>query len=165
MITPVDNILCGPLNANKVNIENTLLKNIGYSSEILPNGFVSRNVNISVNENENNKSTFTEIINDCRKRLTYEGDKYKEIILDKQEPGEKGEDETIEKLILGMENRIKSIDNKILETYKNSILLDNSLPESYRSNKMLSNDDQEILKRLNKFLEQFASNKFTKNNL
>ena len=54
MITPVDNILCGPLNANKVNIENTLLKNIGYSSEILPNGFVSRNVNISVNENENN---------------------------------------------------------------------------------------------------------------
>ena len=164
MITPVDNILCGPLNPKKVNIDNTLLKNIGYSSEILPDGFISRNVNVSANENENNKPTFTYLINDCREKETYEGDKYKELILDKQEQGEENE-ETIEKLILGMENRIKSIDKKILETYKNSILLDNSLPESYRSNKMLSNDDQEILKRLNNFLEQFASNKFTKNNL
>lgn len=165
MITPVDNILCGPLNANKVNIENTLLKNIGYSSEILPDGFVSRNVNISVNENEKNKSTFTEIINDCRKRLTYEGDKYKEIILDKQEPGEKGEDETIEKMIASMENKIKNIDNKILNTYKKTILLDNSLPESYIRNIQFIPTDKDILERLNKFLEQFAKNKITKDDL
>ena len=32
MIKPVDNVICGPLNFNKSNINNILLKNIDYSS-------------------------------------------------------------------------------------------------------------------------------------
>jgi len=166
MITPVDNILCGPLNSNKINIENTLLKNIDYSSEVLPDGFISRNVNIAVNENENNKPTFTKIINDCRKKSkTYEGDKYKELILNKQEPGEDEKEETLEKMIANMERKIKSIDDKIYDTYKKTVLLDNSLPESYTRNITFQDKDKEILTSLNMFLEQFAKNKITKNDL
>ncbi len=162
MITPVDNLICGPLNFKK-NINDLILQNIDYSSETLPNGFISRNVNIVVNKN--NKLTFSQIINDCQKRETYEGDKYKEIILDKHEFSEDENNETIEKMITSIENKIKSIDNKILNTYKNTILLDNSLPESYSNNITFIKEDQEILQRLNMFLEEFAKNKYTKDNL
>jgi hypothetical protein len=162
MITPVDNLICGPLNLKK-DINNLLLKNIDYSSETLPNGFISRNVNIVVNKND--KPTFSQIINDCQKRETYEGDKYKQIILDTNEFDEDENDETIEKMIASMENKIKSIDTKILNTYKNTILLDNSLPETYSKNTTFIKQDQEMLQRLNTFLEEFAKNKYTKDNL
>lgn len=162
MITPVDNLICGPLNFKK-DINNLLLKNIDYSSEKLPDGFISRNVNIGVNQDD--KPDFTQLINDCQKRETYEDDKYKEIILNKHEFGEDENNETIEKMIINMENKIKNIDAKIINTYKDTILLDNSLPETYTRKISFIKQDQEILQRLNMFLEEFAKNKYTKDNL
>ena len=53
MIARTDNIICGPLNAQQ-NIYKILFKNIGYSSEVLEDGFISRNVNLY--ENKNNRS-------------------------------------------------------------------------------------------------------------
>ena len=68
-------------------------------------------------------------------------------------------------MIASMENKIKNIDNKILNTYKKTILLDNSLPESYIRNIKFIETDKVILESLNKFLEQFAKNKITKDDL
>lgn len=163
MIKPVDNVICGPLNFNKSNINNILLKNIDYSSEIMPDGFVSRNLNLV--KNQNNKPSYSQIINDCQKRVSFESDKYKEIILDKHEPGEDENEETLEKLITNMENKIKSINNKIIETYKNTVILDQSLPEQYSQKQMLSEEDQNILKKLNEFLKFFSENEYTKDDL
>ena len=160
MITPINNIICGPINAGK-NINKLLFEDIDYSFETLPDGFISRNVNLY----EKKRSTFSKIINDCQDRVVYEGDKYKDIILSKNEGGGEQEQETIDKLIENMENKIKMIDSKIINTYKKSILLDQSLPDDYKRNKTLNKEDQIILSELNKILENFAKDKYTKDNL
>lgn len=159
MITQTDNNICGPLNTNK-NINKILLQDINYSSKTLLDGFISRDVNFYEDKNP----TFTKIINDCQNRPIYEINKYKEIILNKQDAGEDSE-ETLDKLIENMENKIRSIDNKILNTYKKTILLDQSLPENYKSNKPLNKEDEDILIRLNGILEEFSKNNYTKDNL
>jgi hypothetical protein len=64
-----------------------------------------------------------------------------------------------------MENKIKSIDDKIINTYKNSTLLEYSLPEDYRERKQIDAEDKELLDNLNKTLELFSTNKYTKDNL
>ena len=160
MITPINNIICGPINAGK-NINKLLFEDIDYSFETLPDGFISRNVNLY----EKKRSTFSKIINDCQDRVVYEGDKYKDIILSKNEGGGEQEQETIDKLIENMENKIRIIDSKIINTYKKSILLDQSLPDDYKRNKTLNQEDQTILSELNKILENFAKDKYTKDNL
>ena len=160
MITPINNIICGPINAGK-NINKLLFEDIDYSFETLPDGFISRNVNLY----EKKGSTFSKIINDCQDRIGYEGDKYKDIILSKNEGGGEQEQETIDKLIENMENKIRIIDSKIINTYKKSILLDQSLPDDYKRNKTLNQEDQKILSELNKILENFAKDKYTKDNL
>jgi hypothetical protein len=162
MITPINNIICGPINAGK-NINKLLFEDIDYSFETLPDGFISRNVNLY----EKKGSTFSKIINDCQDRVVYEGDKYKDIILSKNEGGGGGEqeEETIYKLIENMENKIKMIDSKIINTYKKSILLDQSLPDDYKEKKTFNKEDQTILSELNKILENFAKDNYTKDNL
>ena len=160
MITPINNIICGPINAGK-NINKLLFEDIDYSFETLPDGFISRNVNLY----EKKGSTFSKIINDCQDRVVYEGDKYKDIILSKNEGGGEQEQETIDKLIENMENKIRIIDSKIINTYKKSILLDQSLPDDYKRNKTLNKEDEDILNELSKILENFAKDKYTKDNL
>ena len=160
MITPTNNIICGPINTGK-NINKLLFEDIDYSFETLPDGFVSRNVNLY----EKKRTTFSKIINDCQDRVVYEGDKYKDIILSKNEGGGEQEEETIDKLIENMENKIKMIDSKIINTYKKSILLDQSLPEDYKRNKNIIKEDEDILNELSKILENFSKDKYTKDNL
>jgi hypothetical protein len=160
MITPINNIICSPINAGK-NINKLLFEDIDYSFETLPDGFISRNVNLY----EKKRPTFSKILNDCQDRVVYEGDKYKDIILSKNEGGGEQEEETIDKLIENMENKIKMIDSKIINTYKKSILLDQSLPDDYKRKKTLNQEDQTILSDLNKILENFAKDKYTKDNL
>lgn len=160
MITPTNNIICGPINTGK-NINKLLFEDIDYSFETLPDGFVSRNVNLYGKK----RTTFSKIINDCQDRVVYEGDKYKDIILSKNEGGGEQEEETIDKLIENMENKIKMIDSKIINTYKKSILLDQSLPEDYKRNKTINKEDEDILNELSKILENFSKDKYTKDNL
>lgn len=160
MITPTNNIICGPINVGK-NINKLLFEDIDYSFETLPDGFISRNVNLY----EKKRQTFSKIINDCQDRVVYEGDKYKDIILSKNEGGGEQEEETIDKLIENMENKIKMIDSKIINTYKKSILLDQSLPEDYKRNKTINKEDEDILNELSKILENFSKDKYTKDNL
>jgi hypothetical protein len=160
MITPTNNIICGPINIGK-NINKLLFENVDYSFETLPDGFVSRNLNLY----EKKRPTFTKIINDCQDRVVYEGNKYKDIILSKNEGGGEQEEETIDKLIENMENKIKMIDIKIINTYKKSTLLDQSLPEDYKRKKNINKEDQDTLNELSKILENFAKDKYTKNNL
>jgi hypothetical protein len=64
-----------------------------------------------------------------------------------------------------MENKIKMIDSKIINTYKKSILLDQSLPDDYKEKKTFNKEDQTILSELNKILENFAKDNYTKDNL
>jgi hypothetical protein len=160
MITTINDVnICGPINI-KHDINNLLFRDINYTSEKLEDGFISRNVNFY----ENNKPTFVEIINDCKEREIYEGDRFKDIILDKKDKGEDQEEETIDKLIKNMENKIKSIDDKIINTYKSSTLLEQTLPEDYKQRK-IDPKDKEILDKLNKILEKFSENQYTKDNL
>jgi hypothetical protein len=84
--------------------------------------------------------------------------------LDKKDKGEDQEEETIDKLIKNMENKIKSIDDKIINTYKSSTLLEQTLPEDYKQRK-IDPKDKEILDKLNKILEKFSENQYTKDNL
>jgi hypothetical protein len=160
MITPTNNIICGPINTGK-NINKLLFEDIDYSFETLPDGFISRNVNLYGKK----RTTFSKIINDCQDRVVYEGDKYKDIILSKNEGGGEQEEETIDKLIENMENKIKMIDSKIINTYKKSILLDQSLPEDYKRNKTINKEDEDILNELSKILDNFSKDKYTKDNL
>lgn len=161
MITTVNDVnICGPINV-KHDINNLLFRDINYTSEKLEDGFISRNVNFY----ENNKPTFAEIINDCKEREIYEGDRFKDIILDKKDKGEDQEEETIAELIKNMENKIKAIDSKIISTYKSSTLLEQSLPEEYKQSKVIDPKDKEILDKLNKILENFSNNEYTKDNL
>ena len=84
--------------------------------------------------------------------------------MDKKDKGEDQEEETIDKLIKNMENKIKSIDDKIINTYKSSTLLEQTLPEDYKQRK-IDPKDKEILDKLNKILEKFSENQYTKDNL
>lgn len=159
MITIKDNNICSPINT-KHDINKLLFRDINYSSRTLEDGFISRDVNFY----ENNKPTFSKIINDCKEREIYEVDRFKDVILDKKEKGEEQED-SIQQLIKNMENKIKSIDDKIINTYKNSTLLEYSLPEDYRERKQIDAEDKELLDNLNQTLELFSTNKYTKDNL
>ena len=85
--------------------------------------------------------------------------------MDKKDKGEDQEEETIAELIKNMENKIKAIDDKIINTYKNSTLLEQSLPEDYNKRKTIEPKDKEILDKLNKILENFSNNEYTKDNL
>ena len=163
MITTINDVnICGPINT-KHNINNLLFRDINYNSKKLEDGFISRDVNLY----ENNKPTFVEIINDCKERENYEGDRFNEIILDKKDKGEDQEEETIDKSITNLENKIKRIDDKIINIYKASTLLEQSLPESFKKSQKikLENIDELILIRLNKILENFSKNEYTKDNL
>ena len=161
MITTVkDGSICGPINI-KHDINNLLFRDINYSFEKLEDGFISRNVNFY----ENNKPQFSEIINDCKERVVYERDRFKEIILDKKDKGEDQEEETIDQLIKNMENKIKGIDDKIINIYKTSTLLEQSLPEDYKKSKPIDPADEKIIKKLNMILEKFSENEYTKDNL
>ena len=101
MISIKDNSICSAINTRQ-DINNLLFRDIGYTSKKLEDGFISRDVNFY----ENNKPNFSEIINDCKEREIYEGDRFKDIILDKKDKGEDQEEETIDKLIKNMENKI-----------------------------------------------------------
>ena len=161
MIRTVNDInICGPINI-KHDINNLLFRDINYTSKKLEDGFISRDVNFY----ENNKPTFVEIINDCKERENYERDRFKDIILDKKDKGEDQEEETIAELIKNMENKIKAIDDKIINTYKNSTLLEQSLPEDYNKRKTIEPKDKEIMDKINKILEKFSENEYTKDNL
>ena len=164
MITIKDDNICGPINTNR-DIDKLLFRDINYTSKKLDDGFISRDVNFY----ENNKPTFSEIINDCKERETYEVevDRFKDIILDKKDKGEEEQEETIDKLIENMKNKIKSIDNKIINTYKTSTVLEQSLPEEYKKTRQIKLDskDEEILEKLNKILVNFSENEYTKDNL
>ena len=63
--------------------------------------------------------------------------------------------------------KIKSIDEKIINTYKTSTLLEQTLPEDYKKSRVIKIDpkDEEILNKLNKILEKFSENEYTKDNL
>jgi hypothetical protein len=100
-----------------------------------------------------------------KERVVYEGDRFKEIILDKKDKGENQEEETIDKLIKNMEDKIKNIDDKIINLYKTSTLLEQTLPEYYKKIKPIDPVDEKILKKLNKILEKISENEYTKDNL
>ncbi len=158
MISRTDNIICGPLNMQQ-NIYKLLFKDIGYSSKTLEDGFISRDVNFY----ENNKPTFSKIINDCQERPVFQDNKFKEVILDIKEEGEQQSENDIDSLIKNMESRVKSVEDKIINTYKKTKLLEHSLPENYRTGERISQEDKNILIKLNSVLENFSKNPYTNN--
>ena len=160
MITEKDINIDYPLN-KEYKIDNLLFRDINYVSEKLEDGFISRDVNNSENENVGN---FTEIINDCNKIIKYEGDKYNQLILEKKEPGEDSDD-NIDNLIKNLENSINSNTNQIRKLRKQTDLLENSIPNKYKTRYTLRGTDVEIIQRLDLILKEFSEGEYDKYDL
>ena len=68
-------------------IKNLLFSDIDYTFEKQEDGFITRDVNII----KPALSSYSEIMNDCKPNIIFEGDIYYNVLLKKNEPGEEAD--------------------------------------------------------------------------
>jgi hypothetical protein len=120
--------------STKNDINKILFRDINYCHTTFDNGFISRNVNYYIDNNED-ENVYSKLMNDCVVIPKYEKDekdKYRELILEKKESSdESADEETIDQLIINIERDIANLDKKIGNVVKQTYILNYSLPKEY----------------------------------
>ena len=121
--------------STKNDINKILFRDINYCHKTLDDGFISRDVNYYQQDNKEDENVYSKLMNDCVVIPKYEKDekdKYRELILEKKESSdESADEETIDQLIINIENDIANLDKKIGNVVKQTYILNYSLPKEY----------------------------------
>ena len=121
--------------STKHDINKILFRDINYCHKTLDDGFISRDVNYYKQDNNEDENVYSKLMNDCVVIPKYEKDekdKYRELILEKKESiDESAYEETIDQLIINIENDIANLDKKIGNVVKQTYILNYSLPKEY----------------------------------
>jgi hypothetical protein len=103
-----------------IKIDKLFFTDIKYCQKKLPDQFISRNINL-YDIKSKKKDVFTDTMNNCVKLQMSDSKelnvKYKKLLLNQNKPGET-ENETIDTLILNIENEINNLDKNIQSTEK-----------------------------------------------
>ena len=139
-------------------IKNLLFSDIDYTFEKQEDGFITRDVNII----KPALSSYSEIMNDCKPNIIFEGDIYYNVLLKKKEPGEEA-DENIDNLIKTINININKILLKMQKIRKQTFLLEKSIDTSIDNN--IDESDKELIININKTLDIFFSPEYKDYNL
>lgn len=156
MITNKDNLLENPLN-NFLDINDTLLLNLNYKEEKV-NDIIQRDAIYQVKKNE---SIFNKVIkNNCLEdeelfKLPV-SDLYKELILDRNESQDEGE-EDLDQLIKNMQQSNKIIEKSIMKLFKEIFVKKSLLPNNPEFN--VSEEDILFLNKIEELLGEFVNEK------
>jgi hypothetical protein len=140
------------------NIKNLLFSDIDYTFEKQKDGFITRDVNIVKPE----LSSYSEIMNDCKPNVIFEGDIYYNILLKKKTPGEEA-DENIDNLIKTINININKILLKMQKIRKQTFLLETSIEDEAFKN--IDDSDKNLIIEINKTLAIFFSSEYKDYNL
>jgi hypothetical protein len=151
-------------------IEKIFFTDIKYCQKSLPDQFISRNINLYEIKPDTKLDIFTDTMNNCIKPKVEESKdlntKYRKLLLDQHKPGE-SENETIDTLILNIENEINDLDKNIQNTVKKLIFFKNlsrtkiNYSIDYNVNKSYRSETVETLNLVNEILKKFTLDKYT----
>jgi hypothetical protein len=157
MITNKDNLLENPLNQD-LNINDLLLLNLNYKEEKVDD-VIQRDTIYLIKKNE---SIFNKVIkNNCLEDEELfelpESDLYKELILNRNESQEQGE-ENLDELIKNMTQSNKTIEQKIMKLNKEIFIKKSLLPYD-KPEFNISAEDISFINKIEELLGEFVNEK------
>jgi len=164
MITNKNIYLENSLNLD-LDIKNILLLNLNYKEEKV-NDSTNRDISYLIKKKDsifnkvikNNCSKDTDEIFNLNKSNLDISEKYKELILDRNENQEDENEETLEQLIDGMKASNKIIEKQIMDLYKESFVKKSIIPQ-WSFNKYKENDDIDLIRGVEQLLGEFVNEK------